>query len=241
MEFFLIIGGLTLAFIILSKIPGALSRGRQSIQRKLSREPERVQKTLSFGRFNVAGVTHKNLDGRSRQTLIRRCVRVHESYDKDVDFDAVPERDNPHDPNAIRINAEETWETKAGEAREKFIGCVGYVPREIAAQIYEQSGEPFNVIVIGPQFYAFENEKGQHIVGLSLEAASFWWDDVQKKDNVTSQCLSCVHFNQKDSRNDIPRCSAFPGGIPAALWENRASHALPYEGDGGKRFTKKAY
>jgi hypothetical protein len=32
---------------------------------------------------------------------------------------------------------------------------------------------------------------------------------------------------------DGPFCAAFPGGIPADIWENRFDHRQPHEGDRG--------
>lgn len=63
----------------------------------------------------VAGVTHKNADGSSRQRILRKCS-VGES------LMLVPEPDNPHDTNAIRLCRQNGQQ-------------LGYVNRDLAAEI----------------------------------------------------------------------------------------------------------
>ncbi|EGY24595.1 hypothetical protein DA2_3211 [Desulfovibrio sp. A2] len=62
----------------------------------------------------VAGVTHVNNDGVGRQNILRH-MRQWEAVD------IIPEPDNPHDPNALRIMA--------------GMGQIGYIPKEQAAII----------------------------------------------------------------------------------------------------------
>ena len=45
------------------------------------------------------------------------------------------------------------------------------------------------------------------------------------------QCLGCRHFVWASLESD--RCSAFPDGIPDAIWLGTHDHALPFPGDGG--------
>ena len=47
------------------------------------------------------------------------------------------------------------------------------------------------------------------------------------------QCLGCRHFVWASLESD--RCSAFPDGIPDAIWLGTHDHALPFPGDGGVR------
>lgn len=44
------------------------------------------------------------------------------------------------------------------------------------------------------------------------------------------QCGVCRHLQPR------ARCTAFPGGIPEAIWSNLADHREPFAGDGGVRF-----
>jgi hypothetical protein len=44
----------------------------------------------------VHGIYHRNDDGSSRQTVISKCVPGEE-------LNLVPEPDNPHDPNAVKV------------------------------------------------------------------------------------------------------------------------------------------
>jgi hypothetical protein len=43
-------------------------------------------------------------------------------------------------------------------------------------------------------------------------------------------CMWCTHY--KGDR----KCDAFPGGIPALVWEGRDPHFEPIEGDRGIQF-----
>jgi hypothetical protein len=47
------------------------------------------------------------------------------------------------------------------------------------------------------------------------------------------QCHGCRHFVWASLESD--RCSAFPDGIPDAIWLGTHDHALPFPGDGGVR------
>lgn len=53
----------------------------------------------------------------------------------------------------------------------------------------------------------------------------------------TIQCGVCAHFrsplDNPDGPEDARTCDAFPAGIPEEIWENRADHRQPYEGDNG--------
>ena len=51
-----------------------------------------------------------------------------------------------------------------------------------------------------------------------------WFSDV---------CYHSRHFN-----GDVPihTCTAFPGGIPRAIWDGEHRHDRPYPGDRGIRF-----
>ena len=45
------------------------------------------------------------------------------------------------------------------------------------------------------------------------------------------QCHGCRHFVWASLESD--RCSAFPDGVPDAIWLGDHDHALPFPGDGG--------
>jgi hypothetical protein len=47
------------------------------------------------------------------------------------------------------------------------------------------------------------------------------------------QCHGCRHFVWASLESD--RCSAFPDGVPDAIWLGAHDHALPFPGDGGVR------
>lgn len=56
-----------------------------------------------------------------------------------------------------------------------------------------------------------------------------------------SQCsLSCKHWisplDVGDGSGEVQTCTAFPGGIPDAIWWNRFDHRQPFLGDGGIRW-----
>ncbi len=60
-----------------------------------------------------------------------------------------------------------------------------------------------------------------------------------------SQCTpTCARYRSplSDAALDAgavlgPSCEAFPGGIPAEIWENRADHRKPYPGDNGLQWA----
>src|SRR3954468_19797796 len=47
-------------------------------------------------------------------------------------------------------------------------------------------------------------------------------------------CTFCKHLDRRPDRR--LSCAAFPGGIPAEVYENLMPHTRPLEGDGGIRF-----
>ena len=51
---------------------------------------------------------------------------------------------------------------------------------------------------------------------------------------VRPQCLSCRHFQLR-----MQNCTAFPRGIPDAIYTNKHNHRLPYPNDNGIRFEEK--
>jgi hypothetical protein len=48
-------------------------------------------------------------------------------------------------------------------------------------------------------------------------------------------CYNCQRRKPNDSNPFV--CDAFPGGIPAAIIENRADHRTPFPGDRGLTFV----
>lgn len=57
-----------------------------------------------------------------------------------------------------------------------------------------------------------------------------------------AQCATCTYLRSPFNRQTpegVTRswCEAFPSGIPEAVWENRADHRKPVEGDHGVRWT----
>jgi hypothetical protein len=74
---------------------------------------------VSHFRTRIAGTRHKNVDGSSRTRLIGRL----EPLDR-LHFEHEPT--NPHDPNAVRVLGEDGRQ-------------VGYLPREVAADVVEKS------------------------------------------------------------------------------------------------------
>ncbi len=50
---------------------------------------------------------------------------------------------------------------------------------------------------------------------------------------VDHQCRHCIHFRVG---RGLPRCEAFPEGIPDAIWSLDHDHREPFAGDGGTRW-----
>jgi len=63
----------------------------------------------------VAGISHRNPDGTSRQVIARRCARLEQ-------LNLVHDSDNPHDPNAVQVLR------TTGEQ-------LGFLPAHVAAQV----------------------------------------------------------------------------------------------------------
>ena len=49
-------------------------------------------------------------------------------------------------------------------------------------------------------------------------------------------CMDCKHF--KEMGNMKPICSAFPQGIPEAVWTGTLLHTIPVKGDHGFQYEK---
>jgi len=49
-------------------------------------------------------------------------------------------------------------------------------------------------------------------------------------------CLYCIHFNEN---SELPKCEAFPKGIPEEVWSGKNDHTKFIEGDGGILFELK--
>jgi hypothetical protein len=78
----------------------------------------------------IVGVTHRNNDGSDRQAIIAGCSPF-ESLQAEHE-------DNPHDPNAIRVSR------LSGEQ-------IGYLSREVAAELWWKMQHGFNFAVIAGQ------------------------------------------------------------------------------------------
>jgi hypothetical protein len=70
-------------------------------------------------RFRIAGVSHSNRDGSSRQV---KLARLRSADDSARELELVHETDNPYDANAVAII-------------DRSIGQLGYVPRDLAARV----------------------------------------------------------------------------------------------------------
>ncbi len=63
-----------------------------------------------------------------------------------------------------------------------------------------------------------------------------WIDDSELYVPLFSDiCSHCAHWLVEPGG----KCKAFPGGIPAEIWEGRNKHTEPYEGDHGIQFEKR--
>jgi len=52
----------------------------------------------------------------------------------------------------------------------------------------------------------------------------------------TPQCYECENFDHLNPEK--AKCSAFPKGIPQAIFNNSHDHREPFEGDNGIRFQE---
>ena len=142
--------------------------------------PQRISKGKEYGRHNIVGVTFENMDGTKRQANIKKCIRITngaQGHDHEVWYSAEFEPDNRHDPMAIVVSAEERWYTKNDESREKLIGILGYIPKELAHEIHkdmENAIPPMWVYVNSEEFYEIEDDKGKPVVGISFEVSARW-------------------------------------------------------------------
>ena len=147
--------------------------------KKSTVERSKELKKNSFGRHNISGVTCKNLDGTNRQTILKRCVRVLDGHlGRSIVFIAEKEPNNAIDPNAIRIYAEESWETARGDIKSKFVGFIGYIPKEVAKEITEfiaNKEETVYIDIESPDIFVFKNEKGKDVIGISFEITAHWY------------------------------------------------------------------
>ena len=54
-----------------------------------------------------------------------------------------------------------------------------------------------------------------------------------------SQCDACRHFRGRQSFSVPFTCTAFPEGIPDAVFDNELDHRRPIDGDNGLQFLAK--
>lgn len=149
--------------------------------------------TINIGDVKLSGVSFKNLDGTSRQTIIKKCIRLSNRYSEhDVSFNAEFEEDNEYDKNAIMVEAIESWYLKNGDSKEKYLGVIGYIPKEVAADINEKLSKlPYTmyVHVKNVSFKEITSETGKQLVGVKL----FLY-------------LGTYRNNSKKPSDNVPRC-----------------------------------
>ena len=85
------------------------------------------QQPVRHWHTKIVVVSHSNLDGSDRQSLIREC-QIFETLDLDH------EENNPHDPNAIRVLR------KTGEQ-------LGYLRAELAKEIVSKANNGYRFVV----------------------------------------------------------------------------------------------
>jgi hypothetical protein len=51
-------------------------------------------------------------------------------------------------------------------------------------------------------------------------------------------CIHCRHLDPSSGEGEVPRCLAFPNGVPAAFLFGDDDHTSPYPGDRGIRFEE---
>ncbi len=49
-------------------------------------------------------------------------------------------------------------------------------------------------------------------------------------------CMWCIHYKSIKKGEKIPRCTAFPDGIPEPIFLGRVNHRLPHPDDNGIQF-----
>ena len=59
----------------------------------------------------------------------------------------------------------------------------------------------------------------------------WWWEG-----SYIPACFECKHF--QGAWKGLPRCKAFPNGIPRELMQREAKHDKPYPDDHGFRFEQ---
>lgn len=59
----------------------------------------------------------------------------------------------------------------------------------------------------------------------------WWWSG-----DYIPACFECAHF--QGALTGLPRCKAFPDGIPRELMKRDAKHTMPLPGDHGLRFEQ---
>jgi hypothetical protein len=62
-----------------------------------------------------------------------------------------------------------------------------------------------------------------------------WFTRESEYDPFTPVCGQCRHLRE-GSRGAIPRCDAFPDGIPTVIWRGDNDHRAPFPGDHGIQF-----
>ena len=109
---------------------------------------------------NVAGV---NMGDRKRKVSKMKDYHEHTVHDYVIIFQLVREPGNANDPNAIKVMAEAMLiDPEKIDAPNKNIGHIGYIPREVAAQLAPQMDRQKQIVFADlVSVSEFENEKGK--------------------------------------------------------------------------------
>ena len=58
-------------------------------------------------------------------------------------------------------------------------------------------------------------------------------------ESLMSLCVFCKRCHKRDFSERVPRCDAFPNGVPDEIYFDCGDHRKPFAGDNGIRFERR--